>query len=463
MNWTFTIVTLVILFYDTISSMGFIKLEPGVHVKTLAENCQMEKFKIGPESAIMLESANFNTEYASKLSCKNLFMADGDCSLLMQCSDFELEKENSKGICKNDFFFVKDKNGKHKYCGSEASLRNSINFGKRISTRFKTNQNDNHYKGFKCQISCCPQEYLSTTQVQLDFRNEGGNETRSRSGELYQTCLNPDAPSPGGDSTCGVKGPVTKIVGGVTAEKYKFTWLAMLVRRVGKRRASKIHGRASSVIPDNMEPFCGGSLVSRYWIITASHCTLDGSEDKYRVVLGEWDRNHPTDTVVRVHELVKRIKHPLYNDRTYDNDIAMWKLATPADLHHFRTICLPVPGLQLKNPMTVAGWGVTREGDYQLSTILQEVNVPVVSSKACKASLGEYDITDNMLCAGGIKGQDACQGDSGGPLMGDHPDSNQTYLAGVVSWGLGCAREDLYGVYTKVSRYSDWIKHNIET
>ena len=66
-------------------------------------------------------------------------------------------------------------------------------------------------------------------------------------------------------------------------------------------------------------------------------------------------------------------------------------------------------GLQLKNPMTVAGWGVTREGDYHLSNILQEVNVPVVSSTACKASLGEYDITDNMLCAGGIKGQDACQ------------------------------------------------------
>ena len=63
------------------------------------------------------------------------------------------------------------------------------------------------------------------------------------------------------------------------------------------------------------------------------------------MVLGEWDRTHPSETVVRVHALEKMIKHPLYNDRTYDNDIAMWKLATPADLHHFRTICLPVPGI----------------------------------------------------------------------------------------------------------------------
>ena len=50
------------------------------------------------------------------------------------------------------------------------------------------------------------------------------------------------------------------------------------------------------------------------------------------------------------------------------------------------------------------------------------------------------------------------QGDSGGPLMGLQPDTNQTHLAGVVSWGLGCAREGLYGVYTKVSAYRDWIE-----
>ena len=65
--------------------------------------------------------------------------------------------------------------------------------------------------------------------------------------------------------------------------------------------------------------------------------------------------------------------------------------------------------MQLKNPMTVAGWGVTKEGSTYLSTVLQEVSVPVVSSAACKNALGENQVTENMLCAGGIKGQDACQ------------------------------------------------------
>ena len=86
--------------------------------------------------------------------------------------------------------------------------------------------------------------------------------------------------------------------------------------------------------------------------------------------------------------------------------------------------------------------------------------MPLASLDTCRKALGGK-LTENMLCAGGVKGQDACQGDSGGPLMGVEPLSNKIYLAGVVSWGIGCGREGLYGVYAKVSNYRGWIESHI--
>lgn len=61
-------------------------------------------------------------------------------------------------------------------------------------------------------------------------------------------------------------------------------------------------------------------------------------------------------------------------------------------------------------------------------------------------------ITAGMLCAGLPEGgRDACQGDSGGPLTV----ANQ--VAGIVSWGIGCARPNLPGVYARVPFYRNWI------
>ena len=52
------------------SSSKFTNLPPGAFVKTLGQDCKLEKFKVGPESSFLLESANFLTEYAPNLACK---------------------------------------------------------------------------------------------------------------------------------------------------------------------------------------------------------------------------------------------------------------------------------------------------------------------------------------------------------------------------------------------------------
>jgi secreted trypsin-like serine protease len=88
------------------------------------------------------------------------------------------------------------------------------------------------------------------------------------------------------------------------------------------------------------------------------------------------------------------------------------------------------------------------------------VTLEVVSSEICEeqiqVEMPHAVIDDAMLCAGYRDSQqpaDSCQGDSGGPLL-----DSEGALVGVVSWGIGCARPDLPGVYSGVSAEQEWIK-----
>lgn len=95
----------------------------------------------------------------------------------------------------------------------------------------------------------------------------------------------------------------------------------------------------------------------------------------------------------------------------------------------------------------VLGWGLVAE-DGNVSQVLRQVDVPLLPTTTCRKMLKKLDAS--MLCAGGVKGKDACQGDSGGPLIMKEPESQTTVLIGVVSWGIGCARENSPGVYGDV-------------
>ena len=103
----------------------------------------------------------------------------------------------------------------------------------------------------------------------------------------------------------------------------------------------------------------------------------------------------------------------------------------------------------------VTGWGATLNFSNPSPAILQEVTVRTMTTEKCREKYGESSISEHMLCASN-PGKDSCWGDSGGPLAVLGQDGSYRII-GVVSWGLGCARPQYPGVYTRVTSHLDWI------
>ncbi|XP_022097599.1 uncharacterized protein LOC110983038 [Acanthaster planci] len=266
--------------------------------------------------------------------------------------------------------------------------------------------------------------------------NTGGDLWCNYENDIFETGICGTAPAG--------PNPFSRIIGGQDASPGEWPWML-------------------AILDADYDFRCGASLINNRWAITAAHC----ADAVNSLLIGVLNLSNlgPNYKLVTVSEIIVHSFYDPNNDYNYENDIALLKLETPVEFNDYiRPVCLNnVQNETEKYQKCYAtGWGTTVEGRTVLPDILQEVVVPLVPLENCTTALEDsFLITEKMICAGYEEGgRDSCQGDSGGPLVCEG-DDGRWLLVGATSFGEGCARPGLPGVYVRISQYIDFIQFHV--